>query len=71
MFKKKSYKNLFFLLFLYYTLTEKCFIQKRKVAIFFQLEIFVDKTTCNFHSFKKVNDFVTTQYILQYSIHFI
>ena len=40
----------------------KFFIQKRKVAIFFLLEIFVDKTIFNFHSFNKVNDFVTTQY---------
>ena len=30
--------------------------------MFSQLEIFVDKTTFNFHSFNKVNDFVTTQY---------
>ena len=40
----------------------KRFSQKRKFAIFFQLEIFVDKTIFNFHSFKKVNDFVTIQY---------
>ena len=40
----------------------KRFSQKRKFAIFFQLEIFVDKTIFNFHSSKKVNDFVTTQY---------
>ena len=30
--------------------------------MFSQLEIFVDKTNFNFHSFNKVNDFVTTQY---------
>ena len=35
---------------------------KRKVAIFFQLETFVDKTTFNFHLFNKVDDSVTTQY---------
>ena len=40
----------------------KRFIQKRKVGMFFHLEIFVDKTTFNLHSFSKVNDFVTTQY---------
>ena len=40
----------------------KLLIQKRKVAIFFLLEIFVDKAIFNFHSFNKVNDFVTTQY---------
>ena len=31
-------------------------------ASFFQVESFVDKTTFNFHSFNKINDFVTTQY---------
>ena len=62
---KKSYENLFFILLLYYTLTEtpwKHFIQKRKAAIFFHLEFFVDKTTLNFYSFNKVNCFVTNQY---------
>ena len=62
---KSSFKDLFFILLLVKLNREtlwKRFIQKRKVAIFFQLEIFVDKTTFNFHSFNKVNDFVTTQY---------
>ena len=62
---KKSYKNLFFILILYYTLTEtpwKHFIRKRKAAIFFHLEIFVDKTTFNFYSFNKVKCFATTHY---------
>ena len=62
---KKSYKNLFFILILYYTLTEtpwKHFIRKRKAAIFFHSEFFVDKTTFNFYSFSKVNCFVTIQY---------
>ena len=71
---KKSYENLFFILLLYYTLTEtpwKHFIRKGRVAIFFQLENFVDKTTFNFHSFNKVNDSVTTQYTtaIFYSIY--
>ena len=39
---------------------EKLYPKKKS---FFQLEIFVDKTTFNFHSYNKVNDFVTTQYI--------
>ena len=34
---------------------------KNEVAIFFQLEIFGDKKTFNFHSFNKINDFVTIQ----------
>ena len=33
---------------------------KKKDAIFYQLEIFDDKTTFNFHLFNKVNDSVTT-----------
>ena len=64
-FKKNSHKNLFFILLLYYTLTEKLHGNaaiKKEVAIFFQLEIFVDKTIFNFHLFNKINDFVTTQY---------
>ena len=32
-----------------------------KNAILFQLERFADKRTFNFHSFIKINDFVTTQ----------
>ena len=62
---KSSFKDLFFILLLVKLNREtlwKRFIQKRKVAIFFQLEIFVDKTTFNFDSFNKVNDFVTSQY---------
>ena len=35
---------------------------QKKVAIFCQLETFVDKTTFNFQSFNKINDFVTTRY---------
>ena len=64
-FKKNSFKNSFHLTSLLYLNREtpwKRFIQKRKIAIFFQLEIFVHKTTFNFHSFNKVNDFVTSQY---------
>ena len=62
--KKNSYNNLFFNFLLYDTLTDKLYgnALAKKNAIFFQLEIFVDKTTFNFHSFNKVNDFVTTQY---------
>ena len=41
---------------------------KKKVALFFHLETFLDKTTFNFHLFSKVNNFVI---LLQYSIHFI
>ena len=62
---KSSFKDLFFILLLVNLNREtlwKCFIQKRKVAIFFQLEISVDKTTFIFQSFNKVNDFVTSQY---------
>ena len=59
-----SYKNLFHFSSLQYLNTEtpwKRFSQERKVAIFFHLEIFVNKTTFDFHLFKKVNDFVTAQ----------
>ena len=62
---KSSFKDLFFILLLVKLNREtlwKRFIQKRKVAIFFQLEISVDKTTFIFQSFNKVNDFVTSQY---------
>ena len=41
---------------------------KKKVALFFQLETFLDKARFNFHLFNKVNNFVI---LLQYSIHFI
>ena len=65
-FQKNSFKNLFFhfssLRYLNRVTTWKSFSQKRKVAIFFHLEIFVDKMTFNFHLFNKVYDFVTTQY---------
>ena len=70
-FKKNSYRNIFFILLLYYTLTEKLHenaLSKKKVALFFQLETFLDKTTFNFHLFNKVNNFVI---LMQYSIHFI
>ena len=36
-------------------------LSPKKIAIFLELENFVDKTTLNFHSFNKIN-FVTTQY---------
>ena len=42
----------------------KSFSQKRKVAIFFYLQTFVDITTFNSHSFNKVNDLVITQYTI-------
>ena len=32
-----------------------------KIAMFFQLESFVDKKTFNFHSFNKINYLATTQ----------
>ena len=73
-FKKGSYKNIFFILRLYYTLTEKLHgnaLSKRKVTIFFQLEIFVDEATFNFHSFKKLMIFLLLNVLLKYSIHFI
>ena len=31
--------------------------------MFFQLESFVDKAIFNSHSFNRINDFVTTQYV--------
>ena len=31
--------------------------------MFFQLESFVDKTIFNSHSFNRMNDFATTQYV--------
>ena len=65
-FKENTFKNLFFnfssLRYLNRETPWKRFSEKRKVAKFFQLQIFVDKTTFNFHSFNKVNGFVTTQY---------
>ena len=64
-FQKNGNKNLFFI-FLLYIPKQKNSMEtpqpKRKIAIFLHLEIFVDKTTFNFHSFNKVNDFVTAQY---------
>ena len=36
-------------------------LSPKKIAIFLELENFVDKTTLNFLSFNKIN-FVTTQY---------
>ena len=69
-FNTKSYRNIFFILLLYYTLTENLYENalSEKVALFFKLENFVDKTTFNFHLFNKVNNFVK---ILQYFIHFV
>ena len=32
------------------------------LLLFFECEIFVDRTTFHFHSFNKINDFVITQY---------
>ena len=50
--KKNSYKNLFFIFLFYNSLTAKQTrwkrIKKKKKAIFFQLETFVDKTINNF-----------------------
>ena len=64
-FQKNSNKNLFFI-FLLYIPKQKNSMEtlkpKKKIAIFLHLEIFVDKTTFNFHSFNKTNDFVTAQY---------
>ena len=34
----------------------------KKIAFFFQLESYVDKTILNFYSFNKINDFVATHY---------
>ena len=36
---------------------------EKEMSFFFSLQvIFVDKTTCNSHPFKKIYDFATTQY---------
>ena len=52
MYKKNSYKNLFFIFLFYNSLTAKQTRWKRfgkkKNNIFFQLETFVDKTINNF-----------------------
>ena len=51
--KYSTNKNLFFIFFLYNTLTAKLdgntLAQKKKAVIFFKLEIFIDNTTFNFH----------------------
>ena len=40
-------------------------LSPKKIAIFLELENFVDKTALNFHSFHSFNkiNFVTTQYV--------
>ena len=82
MWKKKFFSMLFsrkLFFFLQYLNSEawwKRFGQKIKVKkeFFFQLWSFVDKTTFNFHSFNKINDFVNSQLLLnmllQCFIHF-
>ena len=53
----------------------KRFSQKKKVAIFFHLEIFIDKMTFNFHLFKdtytKLMILLLLNILLQYSFYFI
>ena len=43
----------------------------KKIAIFNQLGNFVDKVAFNFHSFNKINGFVTSQYATTNIIYFI
>ena len=56
------FSSLHFSSFLFFSSQWKRFSQKKKLSYIFQLEIFFNKTTFNFHSFNKVNDFVATQY---------
>ena len=73
-FKKNSHKNLFFILLLYYTLTEKLHGNaaiKKEVAIFLQLEIFVDKTISISTYSTKLMILLLLNTVLQYSLHFI
>ena len=57
--KNSNYNNLFFIFLFYNTLTAildgKAWPKK---ATFSQLEGFLDKTTLNFHSVNKINNFV-------------
>ena len=61
--KATMFKLAYFLF--YYTLpaTLDTNAMARKIScIFFPIRKFINKTSLNFHSFNKVNDFVTTQY---------
>ena len=62
--KSDSYKSLFFIFVFYNSLIAKLDgnTLAKKNAIFLRLTFFVDKTAFNFHSFNKINDFVTNQY---------
>ena len=62
--KNNSHKNLFFNFLFYNTFAklDRNILTKKKLQVFFELESLVDKATLNFQSFKKINDFVTTQY---------
>ena len=43
------------------------FCSEKEMPIFSLQVIFVDKTICNSHSFKKIYDFATTQYAVKKS----